>query len=515
MPKSKVGWKFFNFISMKIFPTNVIRQWDQHTIENEPISSIDLMERASISFVDFFTEKFPETSISLKIFCGTGNNGGDGLAIARLLYRRFYDVEVFIVRFSKKHSEDFEKNLKRLPKEIPIKNWTPKKSEQINNNKIIIDAILGSGLTREIKGELKDAVDFLNLQQCIKISVDIPSGLFADKKTNGISFIPDYTFSFQTPKLAFLISENEKRVGEFHFGSIGLDSNFHQNTNCNNLYLTKKTIKKILRSRNRFSHKGNYGHALLIAGSKGKTGAAVLSAKACLRSGVGLLSIQIPASSNMVLQTSVPEAMTIIDKEENFISSLSVSELENYNAIGIGPGLGKKKKTRSVIRELLNQKKIPLVLDADALNIIAENNNWEKRIPENSILTPHPKEFERLFGACSDAWDRLEKCREKSIEHQIIIILKGANTCIALPSGKCYFNSTGNPGMATAGSGDVLTGIITGLLAAGYSSGNAAVLGVYLHGLAGDIALDNASQESLIASDIIDHLGRAFNSIKK
>ena len=269
----------------------------------------------------------------------------------------------------------------------------------------------------------------------------------------------------------------------------------------------------ILRSSTRFSHKGNFGHALLIAGSRGMMGASILSSRAALRSGVGLLTVHVPKTGNDILQGAVHEAMTSIDIHENYFSS--IPDTLNYSAIGIGPGIGKDPKTVAAFHELLKAYHKPMVIDADALNILAANRELITCIYPQSILTPHPKEFERLVGMWMNDFERLEKLQKLSLSTKSAVILKGAFTSIALPDGKVYFNSTGNPGMATGGSGDVLTGILTGLLAQGYSFDTAAILGVYLHGLAGDLAIQELDMNSLIASDLIDFLPKAFRNLQK
>ena len=270
-------------------------------------------------------------------------------------------------------------------------------------------------------------------------------------------------------------------------------------------------IASIIPQRDTFAHKGTFGHALLIAGSRGKTGAAVLAAKACLRSGAGLLTAHIPACGELILQTAIPEAMIDIDEEQDFITHLE--ELSKYNSIGIGPGIGCNEKTAGVLLQLFKNATQPLVLDADAINLIAQDKQLQQALPVNSILTPHAGEFDRLAGTSENAYERLKKACQWAVQHQCYIVLKGAYTAICTPNKKCCFNSTGNPGMATAGSGDVLTGIILGLLAQSYSPLNASLAGVFLHGLAGDIAANEKSQESLIASDIIENLGLAFKKI--
>lgn len=506
---------------MKIFSSKQIRDWDTFTIQNEPIKSIDLMERASLTFVNWFLQKFQNTARPISIFCGQGNNGGDGLAIGRLLQQCFYNIEIFICKIGNTPSSDFFKNLQRLPDFQNIQIHEIEKGDDFPNFKsvasanegIIIDAIFGSGLNRKVEGYWGELLEYLNQQNQTIVSVDIPSGVFADQPTEGISIYADYTFSFETPKLAFLFPENEDRIGAWFFDTIQLNPKFLDKTESPFFYLEKKYVRGILKTRKKFSHKGTYGHALIIAGGYGKVGAAILATQAALRTGAGLVSTHAPKCAYTLLQTTTPEAMVSIDEHDLYFSK--TPNLEKYNAIGIGCGIGMGAVTASALEDFLKKIKTPIVLDADALNIISQNKKWISDIPNDSILTPHPKEFERLLGKTKNNFERNQLQRNFSQKNQLYIILKGANTCITTPQGHCYFNSTGNPGMATGGSGDVLTGILTSLLAQGYNSLETSILGVYLHGLTGDLALSNeVSQESLLASDLVSNIGKGWNEIR-
>ena len=491
---------------MKILHTEQIRQADQYTIQHEPISSVDLMERAA-SQVFGWIVKHVAKGDKVMLFCGMGNNGGDGLVVARLLFGEGFQPEVFMVRYTGKMSPDCEANYLRLKNDTagPITDiLTENDFPKIHGNEIIVDALFGSGLNRPVEGLAGELINYLNQQRAIRVAIDIASGLFADAPNpQGAIFHPDYTLSFQTPKLAFLMPENDSFVGQLEILDIQLHPQFLDEVTVDNFLIEKKMIKEILHHRTKFSHKGTYGHALLVAGSEGKTGAAILGAKSCLRTGVGLLSIKLPQSAWTPLQTSVPEAMIHVD-----------DQLDSFNAIGIGPGLGKDETAQRMVRHLIQDAQVPLVMDADALNILSENKTWLSFLPSKTILTPHPKEFERLFGKTSTGFSRLELQREMARKHDIIIVLKGANTAIALPNGAVFFNCTGNPGMATAGSGDVLTGMILSLLAQRYTPEEAAVLGVFLHGLAGDFAAEAIGQEALIASDITENIGKAYLSLR-
>ncbi len=501
---------------MKILTPAQIRALDAYTIANERIKSIDLMERAANAFVTWFMQQFPAAQQRpINIFCGPGNNGGDGLAIARLLNRKHYSVAVFICQIGDKRSEDFKKNLKKIPyrRGLPVTPIIENDNLPIFEKKeIIIDAIFGSGLNRTITGYWARLIDHINAFPNEIVAVDIPSGLFAESTTDGAVIHAAYTLSFELPKRAFFFPENQDRLGNCYIQPIGLNQQFIKVEKVSNYLITKGLVQSLLKDRAKFSHKGTFGHALLVVGSLGKMGAAILATKACLRSGVGLVTVHAPKCGYTILQIGCPEAMTSIDAHENYLSEFP--DISNFKTIGIGCGIDQKEATQKALFALLQQVDSPMVLDADALNILANNPDQLKHIPANSILTPHPKEFERLFGKTTNDFARNELQLAKAKALNCIILLKGANTAVALPDGTCYFNSTGNPGMATGGSGDVLTGILTGLLAQGYTPKSAVILGVYLHGLAGDLAAKDKGQESLIAGDLVDYIGKGFQNLK-
>ena len=501
---------------MKILPIQEVRNADAYTIANEPIKSIELMERAATQIYKWIKKRVGKKH-TVRVFVGLGNNGGDGLVVARLLANKGYDVEVNVVRYSDKTSEDFQTNFKRLNEcsEIKINELKEKKDlPKLNDDDLLVDAIFGSGLARPIKDFLAEVITHLNDSPAHTIALDVPSGLFSDNTSinSGDAIVhADYTLSFQFPKLAFLFPENDAFVGDWHLLDIGLHHGFINKVACRNFFMEKRDIVPMLKKRVRYAHKGTFGHALLIAGCYGKMGAAVLASRACLRSGVGLLHTHIPKSGYEIMQTATPESMLSIDRYDNYFSE--VPDLGLFTAIGIGPGLGKEKQSQMALKLLIQEYSNPIVFDADALNILAENKTWLSFLPKGSILTPHPKEFERLAGKWNNDFERLQKQKDFAIKYSVYLVLKGAHTSICFPDGNCYFNSTGNPGMATAGSGDVLTGLITGLLAQGYSPGQAAVLGVYLHGLSGDIAAKKYGMEAVLAGDIIEDIGKAYGKL--
>ncbi len=499
---------------MKILNAEQTHLVDAYTIANEPIKSIDLMERASFACSSWILTSFSKNQ-HFYVFCGMGNNGGDGLAIARQLYDAGKEVTCYIVPFSSAGSTDFETNKQRLiDLKIDLTYLTNKEQLQtLQKNSLIIDAIFGSGLSKAPQGIAADVIDEINKSSLTKISIDISSGLYCtDNSNNNYHNVvqADYTLALHLPKLAQLLPSNHPYVGNLQVLPIGLNNEIIDNIESPHRLTTINVARQILKSRSKFSHKGNYGHTCIIAGSLGKMGAAVLAVKAALRAGSGLVSARIPKCGIDIMQTSVPEAMVLANQGQD---ELKYSINHGKFTIGIGPGIGISKHTSDFLEALLDKANLPLVLDADALNIIADNPEFIKLIPIQSILTPHPKEFERIVGMWDNDNQKLELLTNLSKKSNSIIVLKGAHTVIAC-EGKLHFNNTGNPGMAAAGSGDCLTGILTALLSQGYEPLEAAMLGVFLHGLAGDIAKTKQSEESLIASDIIDNLGEAYNYLR-
>jgi ADP-dependent NAD(P)H-hydrate dehydratase / NAD(P)H-hydrate epimerase len=493
---------------LKILSTAQIKSLDEYTIRHEPISSIDLMERACTAFATWFTERFKK-DYTIAVVCGTGNNGGDGLGIARILKEKGYLIEVWIVRGGMKESADFKINFDRIHEKIPVHEIHVNSGHTLfTESSIIIDAIFGSGLSRPAESVYQKVIQSINETKSVRIAIDLPSGLMADTASSGEIVQAHHTVSFQLPKLALMFPQNARYVGEWQSVNIGLNKEFVEMAQSKHYLLTHDDIRERIQPRPKFGHKGNFGHALLLVGRYGKMGAAILSARAALRSGVGLLTLHVPKCGYAIMQTSVPEAMVSVDAQSKVISEFPV--VETFSAIGIGPGVGKDKKTVAAFTQLLESYLKPFVIDADALNILSENSALIHLLPQGSILTPHPKEFERLVGDWKNDFERLEKQREFSIKTKTVVLLKGAHSSITAPDGKVYFNNTGNAGMATGGSGDVLTGMITALLAQGYSSLDSALIGCWIHGLAGDQAAAYLGQISMMASDIVDYLPGAF-----
>jgi len=501
---------------MKIFAANQVREIDAYTIEKEPIASIDLMERAAIRLAGWYVRHF-HTDRKVVIFAGPGNNGGDALAMARLLAESQYRIDCYLLRFGKL-SADCQINLDRLRQqgkvnlaELDEKDELP----EIARDDVVVDGIFGSGLTRKVSGFPGKVIQYINALAETVVAIDIPSGLFGeDNSGNDFEKViqADYTLTFQFPFLSFFFDSSHPHVGRWRVHNIGLHAEAIRGTETPYQILEPELIRKVLPVRETFAHKGSFGHALLISGSFGMMGAALLTGEAALRSGTGLVTLHVPRFGYDIVQTGFPEALVSLDQSDILFSE--PPDLEPYSAIGIGPGLGCKPNSAKGLKMLLDRAKVPLVIDADALNILAQHPEWYELVPEGSVLTPHPKEFDRLAGPSENSYQRHVKQRDFSSQYKVVVVLKGAYTGISAPSGSYWFNTTGNPGMATGGSGDVLTGIISGLLAQGVDSLGAAQAGVYLHGLAGDLAVEASSQEAMIAGDMILYLGEAFRELK-
>ena len=493
---------------MKVYTAAQIRAWDAYTIQHEPVSSLQLMERAAQACCHWIISNYTLKGKVYYVFCAKGNNGGDGLALARLLLERHIPVLVYILEFGHKGTADFQANLERLHGLTP--DITFLQGEEafptLPENAVLVDALLGSGLNRPLEGLTATLVNYLNASHRPLLALDLPTGLRADEPSTGGPVIQaTHTLTLGAYKLGLLLAENAPYFGEVHLLPIGLQPEYEAETYGPLQVVEPSLVRSFYKPRGSFSHKGTFGHALLVAGGEGKMGACVLSARACLRSGVGLVTVLVPPARLSIVQTAVPEAMAL--------TNIAEVKPPAYKAFGIGPGLGTDEAALETLRRVLALATTPMVVDADALNLLGAHPDLWERVPPYSILTPHPKEFERLFGPASTDFDRLSMALDKASEHRCVIVLKGHRTFTASPDGSGYFNTTGNAGMATGGSGDVLTGILTGLLAQGYPSGQAAVLGVYLHGLAGDLALEGESMESLLASGIVEGLGKAFKHL--
>jgi NAD(P)H-hydrate epimerase len=502
---------------MKIFSREQLAKIDRRTREEEPIAEVDLMERASVALSEWLMEHYP-ASTRIAIFAGPGNNGGDALAMARMLSHRNYKVSVYLPTIGRQRSEASQINLTRLMETTPVPHveiGDPSELPELSVFDLVVDGLFGSGLNRPLEGFAAIVIDHINRSAKEVVAIDLPSGLLCDENrfNNGAIVKATHTLSLEFPKLSLFFRENEPYFGKWEVVKFGLSQQAIREVETLYTFLDQQQVASILKRRTIFSHKGSYGHGLLISGSKGKMGAALLASRGALRAGLGLLTVHLPKFAGLFLQGSLPEAMSSYDKQDEFLSELP--DLSAYAAVAAGPGIGTHLLTAGLISTLIDQAKVPMVLDADALNILAANPAWLKRVPPNTILTPHPMEFDRLAGIVSRTEEeRLAMAEHFSSSYGLILVLKGAFTRIIFPEGGVAFNSTGNPGMATGGSGDVLTGILLGLLSQGYTPREAALLGVFLHGRSADLRVATTSEESLIASEIADYLGDAFASLK-
>lgn len=500
---------------MYILSSKQISKADKATVKNNDITSLDLMENAATLCFKWLHSRLQGQNIKIHIFCGIGNNGGDGLVMARHLHQHGYNVDCYVVNFSDKRTPEFLANYNLLKE---LGEWPT----VINNNDpfpeiafedIVIDAIFGNGLTRKPAGFTKKLIQYINSTKVFTLAIDIPSGLYADKSVTDKKTVlkAGHTLTFQSPKLAFFLPENKEFINTWEVIDIGLDKQFIENLHPTSHYISKNEIIPLYKSRNKWDHKGTFGHSLIIGGSYGKIGAVTLAVKAALKIGSGLVSAYLPKCGYNVLQISVPEAMVEVDSDNaltyfNFKTKATV--------IGIGPGMGTTEKTAIGFGKFIKENKLPLVIDADAINLLAENKFLLPFLPDKTILTPHPKELERLLGTWKNDFDKLNKAIKFSKDYNSVLVIKGAHTVI-VDHDLLYFNSTGNPALATAGSGDVLTGIITGLIAQGYEPINAAIFGVYLHGKTADIAVQETGHETFTSSNILDYLADAILDLFK
>lgn len=502
---------------MKIFSKEQIYEGDKLTAERQGIHSTDLMERAGEHIFNWMHLRMQGAQVPIHIFCGIGNNGGDGLVLARHLILAGYSVKTYVVNYSHKRSKDFLINydrIKNVTKDWPILMESEDDFPMIAQDDIIVDALFGVGLNRPVANWVQALFRHFKTSNAFTLSIDIPSGLYLDKTPEHQSGIvhASYTLSFTCPKLVFFLPETAQFTKQWEVLDIGLDAEFMQTTQTDAVVIGKYEVLPIYKPRDPFSHKGHFGHCLVVGGSYGKIGAVILASRAALSSGCGLVTSYIPKCGYTALQASFPEAMVITDNDENHITDIHFEIAPSVIAVGVG--MGTDPKTMEALESFLKRNKTPLVMDADGINILATNQSFLKLLPKQTVLTPHPKELERLIGKWSDDFDKLEKAKTFSKKHDIILVIKGAHT-ITVYDNMLYVNSTGNPGLATAGSGDVLTGIITGLISQGYDALLATVFGVYLHGKSADIAVEDYGYQSLIASHVVEYLGAAYLDLFK
>ncbi len=499
---------------MKILTGSQIKELDKYTIEHEPIASIDLMERAARALTQAITEIWTQTT-PFVVFAGPGNNGGDALAVARMLAEKGYAVDVFLFNTHGQLSEECERNRDRVVNEGIVRRFTEITTNfdppKLAHPTVVIDGLFGSGLNKPLTGGFASLVRYINQSPVKVVSIDMPSGLMTEDNTNNTPnaiIKADLTLTLQMKKLCMFFADCQQFLGKVRVLDIKLSKAYIENVPAGYATISSRYVRQQMLQRDDFANKGTMGSALIIAGSYGMAGAAVLATRACMRSGAGKVTALTPRCNYNIMQVSAPEAITRLDSEDYYSEAVATDE---FDAVGIGPGLGREEGSALALMSQLQQTTCPTVLDADALNMLGSHGTWISQLPDNVIMTPHPKELERLVGsACHSDYERLCAAKELAENLRAYIILKGHYSALCLPDGDVIFNTTGNSGMATAGSGDVLTGLVTGLLARGYSRKNACLTAMYLHGMAGDIAAQKKGKECMVASDIIEALPQAF-----
>ncbi len=470
---------------LNLLTSQQIREADAYTVATRPLSFYEMIEQAGSAVVRAFTARYPDRSRKISVYAGTGNNGGDGLVIARLLHDMGYrDVSARVVWFNTRGTDDFQANYTKV-KELGIPHTDIRGIEGIpeEDAELVIDALLGTGLSRPLEGDWEILVEYLNGLEATRVAVDIPTGFPSEGPVvRGATMLEaDHVITFQRPKVNFLLPESAAVIRHFEVVDIGLDEEFIQSSDSIFSMLMEEDIRRRLQPRRRFSHKGTYGNALIIAGSAETMGAALLCCAGSLHGGAGLTTACIPRSGLVSLNTHLPE---VIAAPRDARSLFEIS-WNKYQSVAVGPGLGPSTESKELLVATLMQCKSPIVLDADAINLIAGNYEIMGMVPEGAVFTPHVKEFDRLFGSHASWWERLETGVERATHLGCTIVLKNQYTIIFTPEGKCIFNPTGSPAMATGGSGDVLTGLIAAFLAQGYEPVDAALMAVYIHGKAG------------------------------
>lgn len=504
---------------MKLFSAQELKEWDAFTVQHEPVASIELMERAATACMPYL---LPHAIAARHIYilCGPGNNGGDGLAIARLLSVANVQTKVITVYNDSAPSADCKTNLVRLQGNKLVNIIELKQQQQLpdfNRSDLVIDCLFGYGLNKPVSGIYQEVIEQVNASTAKVISIDMPSGLPADVLQP--EAIKDYTvvqaqqtLTFQSLKHSLIFAETGTYAGNVQVIPIGMHHGFEGHAHAHMEFITSELVQSIIKPRQTFAHKGTQGHVMLAGGSYGKMGASLLMAKGALYSGCGLLHVYVPKVGYTILQTALPEAMVMTDEELYEIRHFP--NLQGCTAAAIGPGMGMHAETIKMLGAYLPSIQIPIVLDADALNCCAhllQEHHFSFRFPKQCILTPHPKEFDRLAGFSSNSFERQQKAHAFAQTHGVVVVLKGAYTRVCLPDGRIFVNTSGNAAMATGGSGDVLTGVVSSLLAQGYSVNNAAIAGVFIHGLAGDLAAKG--KFAISASEIASTISHTMHSL--
>ncbi len=505
---------------MKLFTTEEIRAIDRRTIEQEGVPSLELIERVAEGVADEISSRWRSNKPTM-VFAGPGNNGADALGAARLLFERGFRPEVFLFNIGgDKLSTDCAASRDRMLAEVPDIIFHEVKDRfsmpKITTNHLVIDGLFGSGLREELQGGFKSLVQYINDENATVVSIDLPSGMFGDwnpQIVNRNTIHATLTLAIQFPRISFFIPDNAELIGEWKIIDIGLSEKAIATSPANFCLVEQRDVHRRLRHRKEFASKADFGSGILYAGSYGMMGAAILAARGALRAGVGKLTVNSPKCGYQIMQSSVPEALFRHNRGE--INIIDIHPERDFSAIAVGPGIGTNELTVKAVKDFLASINQPVILDADALNCIAIKPSILNTIPVLSILTPHAGEFDRLFGPQPSAEARLRKAIEMAKYYNILIILKGRYTAIVRPDGKVYFNSSGCPAMATAGSGDVLTGVLLSMLAQGYPAELASLIAVCVHGLAGEMAAAEQGEYGVTAGDIASYIGKAISEIMK
>lgn len=492
---------------MKVLSNEQLRTADRATIERQGISSLELMEQAAERCADFLLE-FLIPSDRVAVMAGMGNNGGDALVISRLLLAAGLNVETVVLRHSEDGSEDFQTNLDRLHKMNHDVRWVDDRASFFldPHTDVLIDGVFGSGLSRPLEGWVSEVIDAVNGMSCQRIAIDTPSGFLTDEPMpiGAVAIEADLCLCLQVPRLGMLLPSAAPWVNSIHVIDIGLDHSFL--ASCETPFRLVEGVGQWAAyfARPKHSHKGSFGHALLVAGSEGMEGAAIIATAAALQSGAGKVTAYTTIEAKRAILAKCPEAMVRLRG-----TAIHPSDFE---AILMGPGMGTEEQSASMLQQLLSSERKGWVLDADALNVLSQTPEHQRFIPKHAILTPHIGEFERLFGSSENEFERIEQLRKKAQELEVFIVLKGAHSALATPEGDVYFNHSGTPALAKAGSGDVLAGLVTSLLAQCEDPFVAAVVGMHVHGLAGELAAADFGLHGALATHVCDRLGIAINS---
>lgn len=513
---------------MKILDAESTREVDREAMEAFGIPSLVLMENAAIGLVDAISENYPD-SRSAAIFCGPGNNGGDGLALGRHLAIRGYYVELFLMLGGREATGDAAVQLNICRSQgLPIREIGPEDAcrrvaESGRDFDLVVDALFGVGLSRPLEGQFAELVETLNHLRVPRVAVDLPSGLNGSRaQLPGVHLQADLTVTFGAPKVAHVFPPAAEAVGDVVVADLGIPPELIERAAGNLHLMAGSELAGALHPRSSDSHKGDYGHVLLMAGSVGKAGAAILAARAAVRAGAGLVTAAVPAEIVQTVDLGSLESMTCALAQEvtGGLADASVAAIldlcADKSVLAIGPGLGEEPSTVEVIRHTVAQCNLPVVLDADGLNAVAGALGEIRQRGAETVLTPHPGELGRLLGVTPGEVQssRLEAARAAADKCQAVVVLKGFQSLVAAPGGNIHVNPTGNPGMSSGGTGDVLTGIIAGLIAQGHSALEAAQLGTYLHGAAGDLAAERVGQAPLRAKDILSAYPRALAALE-